>query len=117
MVFDIIVVCLLAVSVGTGVWTIEVHHDYFSDFAVPDLLRGRIDGWLYVLNLCSTAWCAVDIVLRVGWLFDVDASRVMSRQWFILWMGLHAASAVIATMIHVITNYLLRRERAGETKS
>lgn len=109
MTFDLIVVVLLGAGVVTGLWTIERHHNYFSDFTVMDLWRCRMDGWLYVLNLSSTAWCVSDIALRIGWVMDVGWNDGGGDKWAMLWLAQHAASAVLAILIHCITNALLNR--------
>lgn len=100
---------LLAIAVGTGVWTMQSHHEYFSEFTMRDLFRCRIDGWLYVLNILSTAWCVIDITLQLVWASEVGWSGI-SDKWQFLWMSQHAAAAVLASLIHVLTYRLLRRE-------
>lgn len=107
MIFDIAICILLSIGVFTGLCTMQMHHEYFSDFTVFDLLNGRLDGWLYVLNLVSTAGCLVDIVLRIGYISDNGWS---STKWQFLWLMHHAMHALIASTIHCITNSLLRGE-------
>lgn len=109
MILDIVVCVLLAVGVATGMWTMQAHHGYFSDFTVYDLWRGRLDGWIYVLNLMSTAWCMVDFSLRVEWVRQVGWADTGDR-WRHLWLTQHAASAVIASTIHILTLRLLNRD-------
>ena len=111
MICDIIVCCMLAVASATGVWTMQRHQDYFSNFDVGDLWAGRMDAWLYVLNSLSTAWCVADIALRAGWIYDVGwGDSGGGNKWALLWLSQHALSAVVATLIHLVTNVLLTRD-------
>jgi hypothetical protein len=107
VIFDIAICILLAFGVFTGLCTIQTHHEYFSDFTVVDLLNGRLDGWLYILNLVSTSGCLVDLVLRVGYISDSGWS---STKWQLMWLVHHAIYALTASTIHCITNSLLKRE-------
>lgn len=104
MIFDIVICILLSVGVFTGLCTMQIHHEYFSDFTMSDLINGRLDGWLYVLNLVSTAGCLVDLVLRIGYISDNGWS---STKWQLMH---HAIYALTASTIHCITNSLLKRE-------
>ncbi len=107
MIADIGVCILLGVGVATGLWTMQRHHEYFSEFTLGDLFRCRLDGWMYVLNLISTAVCLVDIVLRIGFVSEFGWS--VSR-WQRLWLLPHTSYALISIMIHCITNALLSRD-------
>lgn len=108
MILDLIVCGLLAIAVATGLWTMQSHHEYFSDFTLLDLCEGRLDGWIYVLNLLSTAWCVVDFSLRFEWMRQVGWTETSTR-WQHLWLAQHAASACLASLVHILTYRLLSR--------
>lgn len=106
MIWDVCVCTILSIAVCSGLWTMQVNHEYFSDFTVRDLRRGRIDGWLYVLNLLSTAWCLVDLVLLWSWSSEGGWSG-LSNRWQTLWVFQHAAAALLAALLHILTYRLL----------
>lgn len=109
MILDIIVCILLVIAVFTGLRTIQIHQAYFREFRVPDLLAGRLDGWLYLMNSFSTAWCIVDLVLRIGWAVDMGWTDTVGLKWSLLWLGQHAGFAINAIIIHLVTDSLLDR--------
>ncbi len=82
---------LLVGAVVSGVWTMQRHHAYFSDFRVCDIWRGRLDGWLYVANSASTTLCLIELVLRSQYLLTADP---FTEKWNWLWMGFHSCSAL-----------------------
>lgn len=87
----------------------QVHHDYFSEFTIADLIQGRRDGLLYLWNTGSTAWCLVDCVARAAWLTNVGWDEPSGGgKWQAIWLSLHAAGAVIAVLGHVAVNVSLR---------
>ena len=109
MLWDWIVVAMLLCGLGTGVYTIQRHHDFFRDFRMPDLFRGRFDACLYLLNVLSTSFCLIDAGSRILWLYEVGWDAQTAR-WRLIWLSLHACGALLATGFHLVTNRLLDRK-------
>lgn len=90
--------------------TLQCHHAYFSDFSVRDLFERRIDSWLYAANVISTALCLVDLVVRIGWVYDIGWEDGGGSKWAKIWLTVHFGFACFSTMIHVITHNMLSQE-------
>lgn len=108
MTWDWFVCGLLLLGVATGMWTMQVHHGYFSKFRVRDLLRGRRDGLLYLWNTGSTAWCLVDCIARAAWLAEVGWGDAVSAKWRVIWLSLHAFGACLAIVGHIAVHVSLK---------
>ena len=113
MIFDLVIVAMLAVAVVSGLWTIHQKHNFFRDFHGSDLLAGRVDAVLYLAVVCSTALCLIDAVFRVQWIIEIGWSNA-GLSWAIRWLAIHAGFAISATVFHIVTNRLLSNSEICE---
>jgi len=105
---DLIVIFIHAIAVTTGLWTMYRHGEFFEDFRMSDVLHGRWDAWLYIINSLSTALCVVEIAIRIGWWATINW-KFSADFWMYAFLSFHAFSGILATVIHVVTNKLLRK--------
>lgn len=106
MIYDLCIFFVLVVAVVSGVYTMERHKDYFSTFRFCHLIRCEPGAMLYLVNNTSTAWCTIDIVLRV---MTVSEAGFSNSRWAFIWLVWHFGSAMIAIALHCTTNTLLNR--------
>lgn len=109
MILDCGIFIVLVVAVVSGVYTMERHKDYFATFRCVHLLHCEPGAMLYVINATSTAWCTIDIVLRV---MTVSEDGFSNSRWEFIWLVWHLGSAMIAIALHCTTNALLNN-RSG----
>lgn len=94
----------LLLAIGTGVYTMERHKQSFQEFEFGDILKGKPTALLYLLNATSTAWCLIDIVLRVTSMSKNGLANDTLPLVHILW---HTGSALISVVLHYTTHILL----------
>lgn len=109
MIINLFTLTVLAVAVGTGLFTMNRHQAYFSDFTAIDLINGRMDGWLFVLNSLTTAGCLVDLVLHTTWVVE-QIPMTNSYRWMLLWEMVHTGMGAISIIIHMVIHNLLKRD-------
>ena len=112
MILDCVILLVLVVAVVSGVYTMERHKDYFATFRCVHLIHCEPGAMLYVINNTSTAWCTIDIVLRV---MTVSEAGFSNSRWAVIWLAWHFGSAMIAIALHCTTNALLNnRDGSGK---
>lgn len=114
MILTIVLWICLTLATLTGIWTLHRNESYFNSFTVSDMWEGRLDGWIYALNILSTAWCFVDLALQLTLAFKLNWVFVPMDAWHSLWLGLHAGAAFLAMLIHMISNSLLLQDEFRE---
>lgn len=107
MFYELLLWFILLLSVCSGLWTLQRHYHYFSEHTAKDLWQLRLDAWLYVANVWSTGWCVIDLFIHFTLCYSRNWEPNLEVKLGILWFYLHVGAALIATLIHLITNSLL----------
>ena len=107
MFYDLSIIVLLCVAVGSGLYTIHRNADYWKSFTCAELFQCQTLPVIYVLVVLSTSLCVVDIAFRLQWAVEMGWEHA-GGVWAFKWLVLHAGIAGNSTMFHVIANRLLR---------
>jgi len=111
--FSYTVILFIFFGLMTGLRSLHINRLYFREFRTHDLLHGRLDSWLYVVNVISTAVCLVDLFLQIKWLLK-GGCRYCGPEWLNYWLIFHFGFSIHAIILHTTTNTLLRKSEFRE---
>lgn len=105
---EYIIVLIALTGLASGLFTLHVNRIFFRSFTSEDLVNGRVDSWLYVANVLSTACCAIELFIR-GWLMYGQMPDNICRVWFTSALILHLLVGTLSIVLHITTHRLLSK--------